>query len=149
MKRKTTLAVLYLLLHTAALAGDRGSKIKAELESFLVRYVTATNSHDFNQVQPLLRPQAVYWFNKEESLGLPAIRESFERTWAYLPDEVYGLENVQWLSIGRHSAVFVYAYTYQGTHAGKPVQGRGRGTTLLVKEKGTWRIAHEHLSIPL
>ena len=113
------------------------------------RYVEATNSHDFARVRPLLMPNAVYWFNQKESSGLEQIQESFQASWSYLPDEIYGIQNVTWLSVEKNSATCIYQYTYRGTHAGKPVKGGGRGTTVLVRQGGQWRIAHEHLSIPL
>ena len=149
MKKKILLAWLFLLCHTAAMAQVMNKpKAEKELNAFLSAYVKATNSHDFARVAPLLLPEAVYWFNKDESQGTAAIRENFERTWRYLPDEVYGIENIKWLSIENNSATCIYEYTYQGTHAGKPLKGRGRGTSVLVRQKGKWRIAHEHLSIP-
>ncbi|WP_221627095.1 nuclear transport factor 2 family protein [Pontibacter sp. Tf4] len=128
--------------------GKANLEAKQEVAAFMQRYVAATNSHNFANVQPLLQPGAVYWFNKKESRGLPEIEAGFNESWNYLPDEVYGIENITWLSIDKRSATCIYIYTYQGTHNGKPVQGKGRGTTILVKENGNWRIAHEHLSIP-
>ncbi|NEM97423.1 YybH family protein [Pontibacter burrus] len=129
-------------------AGKVDPETKQELATFMQQYVTATNSHNFANVQPLLQPDAVYWFNKKESRGLPEIEASFNESWNYLPDEVYGIEDITWLSIDKRIATCIYTYTYQGTHNGKSIQGKGRGTTILVKENGNWKIAHEHLSIP-
>ena len=150
MKNSLITLLLGLLSCYAALASNTGAGTKAEqeLNAFIQRYVDATNSHDFTHVEPLLLPDAVYWFNKNESKGIAAIKKNFESTWSYLPDEVYGIEKVQWLSVQKNSASCIYEYTYQGTHAGKPVKGRGRGTSVLVRQNGQWRIAHEHLSIP-
>lgn len=120
-----------------------------ELDGFIKQYVDATNSHDFANVRPLLLPGAVYWFNKQDKQGTAVIQAYFEDTWRKLPDEVYGIENVKWLSIDENSATCIYDYTYRGHFNGKAVQGRGRGTTVLVRQGGQWRIAHEHLSIPV
>lgn len=142
--------LLCLLLSLPALSfpGDTDPDTEQELTAFMQRYVAATNSHDFTHVEPLLLPDAVYWFNKNESKGLQQIEVNFNQSWSYLPDEVYGIEDVKWLSVDKNSATCIYTYTYQGTHNGKAVQGQGRGTTILVKENGSWKIAHEHLSIP-
>ena len=78
---------------------------------------------------------------------MAAIKTDFERTWSLLPDDVYGIENVKWLTIAPNSAACIYAYTYEGTHQGKPLKGR-RGTNVFVKQNGRWFIAHEHLLIP-
>ncbi|MDX5481320.1 MAG: nuclear transport factor 2 family protein [Hymenobacteraceae bacterium] len=150
MKRNTITALLTLMLcfPFVSYAYPGSPKAEKELSAFITAYVKATNSHDFSQVAPLLFPEAVYWFNRDESQGIAAIRENFERTWRYLPDEVYGIESITWLSIEKNSATCIYTYTYQGTHDGKPVKGSGRGTSILVKQNGKWQIAHEHLSIP-
>ncbi len=139
---------LLLCFSVTAFAAKGTPQSEQELTAFLRAYVDATNSHDFATVRPLLTADAVYWFNKSESQGLEAIQKNFEASWSYLPDEVYGIENVKWLSIEKNSAACLYEYTYQGTHAGKPVKGRGRGTSVLVKQNGNWKVAHEHLSIP-
>lgn len=149
MKKKALIMFLSLLFSTAVMAQTtHRPKTEEELNAFIKHYVEATNSHDFSQVAPLLLSDAVYWFNKDESQGITAIKKNFESTWNYLPDEVYGIENIKWLSIGKNSATCIYEYTYQGTHEGKPLKGRGRGTSVLVKQNGNWQIAHEHLSIP-
>ena len=143
-----SLAMCLLLSNAAEATVAPAHKEVPELNAVIRKYVDATNSHDFANVQVLLRPDAVYWFNKSESEGIAAIRKNFEGTWRYLPDEVYGIENVKWLTISEDSATCIYEYTYQGTHDGKPVKGRGRGTTVFTRLDGQWRIAHEHLSIP-
>ena len=150
MKKVITSTFLCLFICFASITLSTGAspKTEQELKAFLKAYVDATNSHDFANVQPLLLPEAVYWFNQNESEGIDAIKVNFERTWSYLPDEVYGIEKIKWLSIDKKSATCVYEYTYQGTHEGKSVKGRGRGTSVLVKQNGKWRVAHEHLSIP-
>lgn len=139
---------LCLCLATLAFGVGARPKVEQELNTFIKSYVDATNTHEFMNVQPLLLPDAVYWFNKDASEGIAAIKVGFESTWKFLPDEVYGIENIKWLSIEKNSATCIYEYTYQGTHNGKPIKGRGRGTSVLVKQHGRWRIAHEHLSIP-
>lgn len=142
--------MLSLLFYKSATANSVSDslKLQEELNTFIGQYVDATNSHDFANVQPLLLPNAVYWFNKSSSQGIAEIKTNFVRTWSVLPDEVYGIENVKWLTVTSNSATCIYEYTYEGTHQGKPLRGRGRGTSVLVKQHKRWLIAHEHLSIP-
>ena len=143
-----TLLCFLLSLPVLGFSVGTNPETEQELAAFIQRYVAATNSHNFENVRPMLQPEAVYWFNKKESKGLPEIEVSFNESWKYLPDEVYGIKDITWLSVDKRSATCIYTYTYQGTHNGKAVQGKGRGTTILVKENGNWQIAHEHLSIP-
>jgi len=144
---KTLLCFLFSI-PVLGFKGDAKSQTEQELAAFIHQYVVATNSHNFENVRPLLQSNAVYWFNQIESKGLQEVEASFNKSWNYLPDEVYGIEDVIWLSVDKRSATCIYTYTYRGTHNGKAVQGQGRGTTILVKENGNWQIAHEHLSIP-
>ncbi|HYH13665.1 MAG TPA: nuclear transport factor 2 family protein [Flavisolibacter sp.] len=142
----STFIIIILCLPAMATKSHDSLKIYPELNGFIKRYVVATNSHDFSQVHPLLIQGAVYWFNGEESKGALAIRASFEKSWRYLPDEVYGIEKVEWLLVTSNSATCRYVYTFRGTHEGTQVEGSGFGTSVLVKQNGMWLIAHEHLS---
>lgn len=135
------------LLLVAVAGWAQAAPHTAELNAFIQRYVDATNSHEFANVAPLLTPDAVYWFNQRGTEGVKNIQAYFEDTWRTLPDEVYGIENVRWLAVDANSATCIYEYTFRGTHKGKPMAGRGRGTSVLVKRDGQWRIAHEHLAL--
>lgn len=47
----------------------------------LAAYEEATNSHDFDPVEPLLSPDAVYFFSHGTYRGQVEIRQAFEETW--------------------------------------------------------------------
>lgn len=147
MRRKLALALTCLpLVSKAVSAAQHGERPdEHDLNDLIKRYVDATNTHDFSHVEPLLTADAVYLFNQRAMRGVAEIKPYFEDAWRRLPDEVYGIENVQWLSVDHDSATGIYEYTYHGNQEGKVVAGRGRGTTLLLKRDGQWRIAHEHL----
>ena len=148
MRKKLISTLIIILFCFPALASvpKDSLKITLELNDFIKQYVDATNSHNFDNVQPLVLKEAVYWFNKEESRGIVTIRANFEKSWNYLPDEIYGIEKVEWLAVTPNTAACRYEYTFCGTHDGVRVEGRGFGTSVLVKQDGKWLITHEHLS---
>nr|WP_255319205.1 nuclear transport factor 2 family protein [Enterobacter cloacae complex sp.] len=49
--------------------------------------------HDFDQLVPLISPNAIFWFNDGSFCGLKQIRQAFEETWKKFPLENYWLEN--------------------------------------------------------
>src|SRR5687767_3047780 len=106
MIKKLTFPLSILLFSLPALGASGGDSLKSqgELNHFIKQYVNATNTHRFSQVQSLLAKDAIFWFNGEESKGLVAIQAAFEQSWNYLPDEIYGIEKVEWLAVTPISA---------------------------------------------
>ncbi|QCR40982.1 DUF4440 domain-containing protein [Microbacterium sp. SGAir0570] len=112
----------------------------------LARYIAATNTHDFDEVEQVLDPSAVYYFGDATCAGLAAVRTYFERTWALIPDEVYGAEDVEWVVDAADAAVAVYTYRWSGHIDGQARSGRGRATNVFHRTGSGWRLVHEHLS---
>ena len=115
-------------------------------EQLMGEYALRTNTHQFSAVAELIAEDAVYWFNDGSFVGLDAIRKAFESTWAYIRDESYSVEDVQWLGVDESVAACTYAFRWQGLVDGKMVRGSGRGTNVLQKRDGRWLVVHEHLS---
>ena len=113
---------------------------------FLRAYEQRTNTHHFEEVAPLIADNAVYWFNDGSFQGKDAIKQAFERTWAFIQDEYYAIEDVQWLVDDEHTAVCIYLFRWQGNVEGQIAQGMGRGTSVLEKVESHWLVIHEHLS---
>ncbi len=109
-------------------------------------YERRTNTHSFATVAPLIAGDAVYWFGDGSFVGIDAIAQAFERTWATIREERYVIEDVQWLVNDERAAVCVYHYRWQGIVAGEVKQGMGRGTSVLRPVDGVWKVVHEHLS---
>ena len=82
-----------------------------ERDEFLRRYERASNSHEFDQVAPLLADDAVYWFSNGTYVGIDAIRSAFESTWAAILDEDYRITDVRWLTASEDAAACVYTYS--------------------------------------
>jgi ketosteroid isomerase-like protein len=115
-------------------------------DDFLKTYEAATNSHDFDNVAPLIDKDAVYWFSDGSFEGIEAIREAFIATWTKIKDEKYSINNVRWFTSSDDTAVCVYDFSWQGSVDGVQKSGSGRGTNVLVHKSGGWLMLHEHLS---
>lgn len=109
-------------------------------------YISATNTHDFNVVAPLIANPAIYWFRDKDDRGLDAVRQSFQRTWSIVEDEVYSVHDVQWLVRDRRAAVVVYGYCWTGRVEGRARWGGGLATNVLSNSEGRWAVVHEHLT---
>ncbi len=96
----------------------------------------------FENVRDLIDEHAVFWFTSGTFKGIETIKEAFERTAAKLKSEKYWLSDKQWVA----SNVCTYRFNWTATVDGKPVQGEGRGTTVLKEIDDKWKITHEHLS---
>jgi hypothetical protein len=68
------------------------------------------------------------------------------RTFAAIQDEVYEIREVDWVALTEELAACRYRFSWRGVVDGRPGSGSGRGTNIVVKRDGVWRVQHEHLS---
>lgn len=109
----------------------------------LAAYAERINRHDFDQLTELIAPDASFWFSDGTHTGIAAIRAAFEATWQVMgPDELYWLDENQWIAEGEDVAVCTYRFNWRIANA----SGSGRGTTVLRRVDDRWWIVHEHLS---
>lgn len=120
--------------------------LAAELAAFMAQYEQANNSHDINRVVPLIVPDAVYWFSDGSYRGLEEIARAIEQTFAAIQDEVYEVKDIEWVVLAADHAVCRYRFCWTGVVDGQPRSGQGRGTNVIVKRDGAWKMQHEHLS---
>lgn len=118
----------------------------AELTAFMRQYEQATNRHDFNQLTPLIADDATYWFTDGSYHGIDAIKAAVERTFTTILDEVYKIDQLEWIAVAENLGVCRYHFRWTGVIHGTPASGNGRGTNLVVKRNGNWKMLHEHLS---
>ncbi|WP_326746330.1 nuclear transport factor 2 family protein [Streptomyces sp. NBC_00121] len=118
----------------------------APLAEFIRTYEQAANSHDITQLVPLIAPDAVYWFSDGSHRGRKAILSAIAYTFATIHDEIYQIDDLEWIVHSDDHAVCRYRFTWTGTIDGRPRSGSGRGTNVLVNNAGTWQMLHEHLS---
>ncbi len=117
-----------------------------ELENFMKDYEQANNSHIFTNVAPFIAPNGNYWFTDGSYAGIDEIRDAIQATFDKIQDELYQISNVNWPVISDTAAACTYRFSWEGTVDGVHASGSGRGTNVLEKRDGSWKIVHEHLS---
>jgi len=120
--------------------------MNGELTDFLKAYEHANNSHVWENVEPFIAPDATYWFTDGSYEGIEEIRAAIEKTFTRIQDEVYEINNVHWPLVTDNNVVCTYNFAWRGVVNGQVASGGGRGTNVLEKQNGSWKIVHEHLS---
>lgn len=136
------------MLGTESNPGTRTERfgMKQELVDFLKAYEQANNSHVWENVEPFIAENATYWFTDGSYTGIAEIRQAVETTFSSIQDELYEIKDVAWVLTGKTEAVCTYTFAWHGVVSGKQKSGNGRGTNVLQKQNGAWKIIHEHLS---
>nr|GGG78965.1 hypothetical protein GCM10011398_25360 [Virgibacillus oceani] len=55
---------------------------------------------------------------------------------------------MNWIALGETVAVCIYQFHWTGNVEGKRKEGSGRGTNVFRQSDDSWKVVHEHLSIP-
>lgn len=118
-----------------------------ELEQFMRTYEEANNSHDFAKLEPLIAADAAYWFTDGSYEGIAQIRKAIEETFARIQNEAYEISELVWPIAEEDVAVCTYHFAWHGVVNGEAKSGAGRGTNVLKRSDGVWRVVHEHLSV--
>lgn len=111
----------------------------------LASYVTALNSHSWDQIVPHVAEDAVFIFTEGTFTGHAAAKTAFEKTFALIQDEQFSLHEISWTTVTDSVAACHYEFRWKGVIGGQEASGGGRGTSILRKAGGMWLIAHEHL----
>lgn len=133
-------------LSTDSDSGRASPAPSAELHAFMAEYERATNTHDVTQVAPLICENATYWFTDGSHQGITEINAAIERTFATIQDELYTIHDLEWVAVTHDLAVCRYRFAWTGRIEGQHHSGHGRGTNVLSRQHGRWKILHEHLS---
>ena len=122
------------------------SDATTDLDVFVKEYESATNSHIVELVAPLIAKDATYWFTDGSYVGRDAICGALGRTFGLIQDETYEIQDVEWVAATDGAACFRYSFHWTGVVNGETRSGSGRGTNVVVKRDGSWKMLHEHLS---
>lgn len=115
-------------------------------EKFVEKYEAALASQDWQQVDPLVHPDACVTFSSGAvHVGKTAVRLAFERNFSLIQDETYQIENVHWVMMGAETAVYLFTFRWSGLINGKLASGAGTGSTVLVNGANGWQLLVEHL----
>jgi len=116
---------------------------------FLHHFEEVAMKEDFGLLRDMLDERAYFRFNDGDFVGREAIQAVFEKTWRgdpTLKKARFYLSDIVVLTTDHASATATYSYHWEGSQAGRAFKIQGRGTRVLVREGGKFRIIHEHLS---
>lgn len=116
---------------------------------FLNHFEALAAKEDFSLIRDLIDEHAFFRFNDGDFVGRAAIQAAFEKTWRGDPSVKkarFYLSDIVVLSTDRATATATYTYHWEGSQGGREFKIQGRGTRVLVREGGQFRIVHEHLS---
>ena len=115
-------------------------------EQFIKRYEAALATQDWQQVDPLIHPDACVTFSSGAvHLGKTAVRQAYERNFSLIQDETYQIEDVHWVMKGTETAVYLFSFHWSGLINGEPASGAGTGSAVLIKHSDGWQLLAEHL----
>jgi len=114
-------------------------------DAFLAAYEAALVTQDWDQVAPLVHPDAAVTFSNGTHRGKDEVEAAFRKNFAAIEDETYAIRDVHWVSRDDTFAVCQYTFAWSGLVNGKPAKGGGRGTSVLKKEGDRWLLLTEHL----
>ena len=110
-------------------------------------YEAAANRHDLKTILEMTADDAIFWFSDRSAhVGKDAIARAIQTNFDAIKNEQYRITDLTWLAASEDIAACVYKFRWSGEVAGKAASGGGRGTSLLRRIDGQWRLAHEHLS---
>jgi ketosteroid isomerase-like protein len=111
----------------------------------LALYIDQLNTHRWEAIAPHICDDVVLIFTEDTFVGKEAAKAAFEKTFALIQEEEYGLHDLFWTAVTESVASCHYEYRWKGLIHGAEVSGGGRGTSILRTVDGRWLIAHEHL----
>ncbi|OCN05919.1 DUF4440 domain-containing protein [Erysipelotrichaceae bacterium MTC7] len=109
-------------------------------------YIHATNTHDFDNLVPLISDTATYQFTDKTCVGLKEIREYFENAWDIIKEEKYYATDITCLVQNEEVKVYIYNYHYEGFHNGSFTSGGGKATNVFQLLNDEWKLVLEHLN---
>jgi ketosteroid isomerase-like protein len=121
----------------------------ASVVEFLNHFESLAAKEDFSLISAMIDERAFFRFNDGDFVGRPAIQAAFEKTWRGNPSvrkARFYLSDIVVLSTDRATATATYTYHWEGSQGGREFKIQGRGTRVLLREDGRFRIIHEHLS---
>ncbi len=116
---------------------------------FLHHFEALAMKEDFSLLENMIDEHAYFRFNDGDFVGRQAIQAAFEKTWRGDPTvrkSSFHLSEIVVLTTDSASASATYTYTWEGAQGGRAFKVQGRGTRVLARDDGRFRIVHEHLS---
>ncbi len=115
-------------------------------DDFIRDYGEALKSQKWKNVEHLISNQACITFSTGDvHRGINNIQVAFENNFSKIKNEEFNIENVNWLMTDDKVAVYTFEFNWSGRVNDRIVNGKGHGTSVLIKEKNKWKLLTEHL----
>jgi len=111
-------------------------------------FTAALIRQDISSALALLSDDVVFFYSNGTSvLGKDAFASMMTSSWKLIQKYSYSTLDSTWVTQSDAAAAVIYSFEWSGMVRDAEVSGRGRGTRVFCKERGSgWLIAHEHLS---
>ncbi len=119
--------------------------MKIEPEEFLNQYKSALATQNWEEVSPLIHEDACVVFSSGTHKGKREVKQAIEKNFALIKNETFSISNVHWVQKTDSFAVLLFNFHWSGLINENPAKGTGRGSSIIVKEKGKWQLLIEHL----
>jgi len=116
--------------------------------NFIIQYERALGTQDWAHVEPLIHNDArVVFSDGSLHIGKDGIKMAYERNFQAIKGEKFEIMNIHWISETSTSAAYMFEFRWAGLIQGEHASGAGRGTTILSKVNGQWRLKSEQLGL--
>lgn len=113
---------------------------------FIIAYEKALQTQQWKNVDLLMHNKATVTFsNGTVNSGKDAVRVAYEKNFSIIKNEIFKIQNVQWINESENYAVYVFEFKWKGVINEQVVEGAGTGTSILIKENNNWLLLAEHL----
>ena len=129
---------------STAIAGQDKKSSMTPLE-FIKSYEEAISAQTWEMVEPLIHDNCVVTFTNGTYKGKSEVERIFRKNFDLIKEENYQISDIQFVIEKSEYAVFIFKYSWSGLIHGQPAEGGGRGTSVLVRNNGSWQLISEHL----
>ncbi|MCP4441811.1 MAG: nuclear transport factor 2 family protein [Aureispira sp.] len=117
-----------------------------EIEKFIEDYERALATQKWENLDPLICENATVTFSSGMVYkGKDQVKIAFERNFEAIKSEQYSIKNIDWLLKAESLGVYTFDFHWEGLIDNVLRKGAGRGTSVLIKENGYWKLLTEHL----
>lgn len=110
-------------------------------EIFIKNYENALSTQDWKNIEPLIHENACVTFSTGTvHKGKHEVQKAFERNFSVIKEEQFSISNIHWIKKNKEVAVYLFDFSWQGIVNGQQAEGSGRGTSVLINQKGEWKL---------
>jgi ketosteroid isomerase-like protein len=126
---------------------SKSPKGAASPKACMAAFIDALLRRDIDAALALMTDDVVIFYSNGTAIwGKDAFAANMTANWKLISDYKYSTLDSIWLEEADTAAVVIYNFAWSGVAGGNAVGASGRGTRAFRKDRGGWRLAHEHLT---